>query len=125
MELGCGKYLTAVNFKGRVFVHVRQYDIAKHEVRYPTKRGICMSATRFASLVQKLGEIDKAYKEIKEEECFIDIGGKLYVMIKPGYNCVSLRHVFKKDGKLLASKFGGIALTGPEWKNLVHQAPMS
>src|SRR5215470_14161623 len=76
-----------------------------------------MTPSRYAALAHRLDAIQKIYDqvEVEGEEAFVHIGGKLYAMAKPGFKGISLRHAFKRDGKLQASRFGGIFLADGEW----------
>jgi len=73
-----------------------------------------MTTEQFVSLVSKLNEITATYYEVqesdaslesKEETTMIHISGKLYAMFSPSYKLIHVRRAFKRDGKLLPSKF--------------------
>jgi Transcriptional Coactivator p15 (PC4) len=123
-QLANNVYLVAKYFNGQRVVHIRQYDEMGGK-RYPTKTGICLSATRFASLLCELDTIDEAYKYVsgsEKQSVTVHIGGALYASVSSGFKCINLRYFWRApNNKILPTK-QGISLTIPAWNNLIKCA---
>lgn len=121
-HLGNCKFLTASKFKGKLYVHIRKFDYKDNGMRYATKQGVTMKPERFASFVDKLHDIDRKFKQIEmgeEKQVQIRVGGKLCALASKGFQCINLRYMFRKQGKELVSKYGGISLSPEQWENLI------
>jgi Transcriptional Coactivator p15 (PC4) len=128
-HLGGDVYLVANNFKDRRMVHIRQYEKKSDGKKFPTKKGVCMSPDRYASLVSNLETIQQMYDEVNGPSAInganrtVHIGGPLYASVTADYKCINLRNFFcLETGKVVPTRFG-VALTIPMWTELVKVGP--
>jgi len=107
------RLLTYSKFQGKDYVHIRVYGRTKTTPPklFPTKKGIALTPKQFVSLIYLFDYIDRIFDdsekpENKNHEPYrIHISGLVYVWITPGMRCIHLRYAYKKDGKILPSKF--------------------
>jgi|SRR6185436_15293316 len=106
------KMLTYSKFQGKDYVHIRIHG--QNETsgkRFPTKKGIALTPMQFAALISMFGHIDRNYEDLQKPENLnhepyrVHISGLVYVWITPGIRCIHVRHAYKKEGKILPSKF--------------------
>jgi Transcriptional Coactivator p15 (PC4) len=129
-HLGGDVFLVANNFNDRRMVHIRAYERKMDGTKFPTKKGVCMSPDRFASLVSNLETIQQMYDEVNGpsatngENRTVHIGGPLYASVHAEYKCINLRHYFcLETGKVVPTRFG-VALTIPMWTELMRVGPL-
>ena len=85
-------------FKGETKVHIREYTNDK----YPTLKGICLTPSRWATLVRAVAILDAALKNSadefvsvqEEEEEGIHLGGFVYAKPNRNYGTVDIRQYF-------------------------------
>ena len=118
-HLGNGKFVYVNYFKERLYVHIRVFD-----KKVPTKKGIAMMPTRFASFLQSFAGLDEAFEGVLRGDKGVDlmkhIGGGVYGVVKSGSFCVNLRRYWKPDSSTdqLSPTKQGVALNKDEWRKL-------
>ena len=103
-------------------MHIRQFDN-----NVPSKRGICLSPERFATLVYYIPDINRCVSKVRDGDKEIwnkyHLGGGIYVKIDGGFQTVNIRRYFVPKGTIeeVPTK-KGIALRINEWDRLVECA---
>ena len=122
IHLGNNKYAIVSVYNGEHYFHIRQYEVNRKTGRkYPTKQGISMKPSRFASFYSKLENIQASVKQMLEspsaEMAFkMHIGGGVYVSMDHVFNSVSIRHFFVPEGQTEAKATRyGVSLRPNEW----------
>ncbi|XP_061190802.1 uncharacterized protein LOC133198880 [Saccostrea echinata] len=92
-------FLTAVYFKDRINIHIRQFTAANNGL-IPTKKGVTFPLPRWLRFESILPDIQNHLHNRTDEEMKCHIGGGVYVSITPGYGTVDIRHFWKPDDAL-------------------------
>jgi len=120
VNLGNDRFVVVCNFGGEIKVHIREYTPRG----YPLPLGICLTPTRWASLVRvmnSLGETVSTFDthEYMKADARFHLGGGIYVSIDHNYPCVDIRKYFMPEGATTeVATRRGIALRFAEWHKL-------
>ena len=125
-ELGKGRYVAVKNFNDDIQVHFRQYERSVMWNLYPTKLGIHLSPTQFATLLHFMKPINAIVEKIRNREKYVSfkfhLGAGIYATANSEFPVVHLRRYFLPDGQTspLPTK-KGISLRLKEWEAFVTQ----
>lgn len=105
IPLGKSIYVTANEFRGELYVHIRHYDEIDTKL-VPTKKGIALTLQRWNNLKNGMKDIEEAvlsYDEAKNDVKFgLHLGGNCMVSVTRGFPCVDMRKfysVYDDEGK--------------------------
>jgi Transcriptional Coactivator p15 (PC4) len=120
LNFGVNRYLVHSIFQDSPKIHFREFE-SKNGNEYPTKKGICLSISRFASLYASLHDIAEAVKLLRAGSIVqyrLHLGGGVYVNINNDYKCVDIRRFFLPNAESgeTATKTG-IAIRLGEFEN--------
>ena len=116
--------MTAKKFNANQQVHIRQYQQFGKGGLYPTKIGITLSPSRFATLLASVNTIKSSVKKLRNKEfvdCKLHLGGGIFVKLNSQLpTVVDFRRFFLPQGEATPcpTKWG-IALRLHEWDSLV------
>lgn len=123
--IGRDRFVTVSTYKGNLNVNVRVHKLdPQTKYWYPTKEGITLTSSRFASLCQEIAEIENQLSAIEGEDgadYSCHIGGGVFVTVEGLNPIVELRsywrHKNNKQGIPRRTE-RGIALSLSEWEDL-------
>ena len=116
--------MTVNKFNGNLQVHIRQYKQFGKGALYPTKIGITLSPSRFATLLAFADTIKSSVEKLRNREfvnCKLHLGGGIFVKLNSQFpTIVDFRRFFLPQGETTPcpTKWG-IALRLHEWDSLV------
>ena len=120
---GNQRFAVVCVFNGETKVHIREYT----DEKYPTLKGICLTPSRWTTLVHAVTILDAALKNSvdecvsvqQEEEEGIHLGGFVYAKPNCNYGTVDIRQYFLPSGaaKEIPTK-RGITIRRFEWATL-------
>ena len=126
-QLNANRFVVVTRFNGQLYVHIRQYKVdAKTIKSYPTKIGVSLNPSRYATLMMNANEISQALDNVRKPEPMCveykrHLGGGIYVTVTTGVECVDFRRYFvPEDTKEPIPTRNGIALKHGEWRKLIH-----
>jgi Transcriptional Coactivator p15 (PC4) len=124
LQFASNRFLVHSIFRDVDKIHIREYE-SKNGEDYPTRKGICLSASRFSSLHAMLPEVMEAVKRMRAGEATSlknHIGGGVFVTISHGYRCVNIRRFWRPSGELFeVATRNGIAIRLGEFDAFVQR----
>ena len=122
LQFGEKRFLTYSSFMDTDKIHIREY-YSLNGKSYPSKRGICLSASRFSTLYNTLPEIIASVELLlqkKPVKMNAHIGGGVYATVSSDYQCVDIRRFWKPEGetKECATR-NGLAIRLDEFEKFV------
>jgi len=95
--LGNGRFAVVCVFSGETKVHVREYI----DEKYPTKKGICLSPSRWAALLGTAFTLDEILSNRSDlrDDYRVHLGGFVYVKASKEYGTIDIRQYFIPDGQ--------------------------
>jgi len=116
-ELGRSIFLTASQFEGKVYVHIRKYSV-QEEQKYPTKAGAGLSLIRWKTFENIFPNIRNSL-DLNEDEYKAHIGGNWYVTVSPEFSNVDIRQFWLPPGEneVVATR-KGISISKSEFRKL-------
>ena len=114
-------------FKGKLYVHIREYSYED----FPTNKGICLTPSRWATLVKRVDILEDDFKKSWEDEPGMSIqdegehlGGNVYAKASSEYKTMDIRNYWIPEGVIrLMPTRKGIRLRNFEWRSLVSKIP--
>jgi len=99
-ELGQDCFVVVSPCKGGVEVHIKEYA----QSGSPTKKGICLSPSLWATLIRSMSSLSEAVLAFTKHlyvptDCKYHIGGGVYATIDHNYPCVNIREYFVPDSQ--------------------------
>ena len=95
--------MTAKKFNGNLQVHIRQYKQFGKGTLYPTKIGITLSPSRFATLLAFADTIKSSVEKLRNKEfvnCKLHLGGGIFVKLNSQFpTIVDFRRFFLPQGE--------------------------
>jgi len=124
--LGNDRFVVVDVFNGNVQVHIRQYEKDDKGKLFPTKSGICLTATRFAALIYCADLVKPLLEKIRNKENGISIrlhlGGGIFLSANSDFSAVNVRRYFVPEGQTVPYPTKkGLALRFSEWNILVEK----
>ncbi|KAK9795239.1 hypothetical protein WJX73_010207 [Symbiochloris irregularis] len=120
IDLGNSKRVDVSDFRGNIFVSVREWYKKKDEDKLmPGQKGISLhAADQFSKIVDKAEDITKALAD-EDETYELQLSAKRKVTISKytGKPTVNIREYYEKEGEQLPGK-KGIMLTAQLWNKL-------
>src|SRR6188508_2125412 len=115
--------MTVKNFKGSLYIHIRQYKRYGSDRLYPTKIGINLSPTRFITLLSFIDTIKSNAEKLRKREsvkCKLHLGGGIFVSLNSEFpTTIDFRRFFLPEGEMTPRPTKkGIALRLNEWDSL-------
>jgi Transcriptional Coactivator p15 (PC4) len=124
LKFGCNRFLVHSIFQDSPKIHIREYE-SKSGREYPTKKGICMSVSRLATLYSALPDIEEAVKLLRAGSHIqfkTHLGGGIYVSVNSDFKCVDIRRFFvpNEDSSETATRTG-LAIRLGEFDNFLRR----
>jgi len=111
--LGNNRFVVVFLFNNNLKVHIREYEDAS----YPTKKGICLSPSRWAMLLRVMPSLDEEVSSgTFQDDYRTHLGGNVYARANGENGTVDIRQYFVPAGALkeIPTK-KGITLRRFEW----------
>ena len=120
-HLGNKRYVVVCLFKGDLKVHIRQYSIAG----YPTTKGICLTSSRWATLMTRINAIEGVFKRwLLRKSNVLDtsehLGGNVCVTACDMRMTVNIHEYSTNNSTDVKARKMGINLRICEWRNLTR-----
>lgn len=123
-HLGDERYVVAKPYKGKMQVHIRQFEIGDRG-RYPTTRGVALNLEKWKKLEEVyVKDIDYIVENFRHGEektlnCKIHLGSNIYITVKHPIARVDIRCWWlPQDRDEVVPTKKGISLTFAQWDNL-------
>ena len=119
-DLGNLRFLSVEEFKGQIYVHIRQFEENPVSTKlYPTQKGCAVTPIPFANLLKIVPDIDERIVELRtpnsrEFKYSVHLGEATFCTMESGYHCINLRTYYSRDNRLMATR-KGISLRLDEW----------
>ena len=112
-DLGNNRFVVINEFGGLMRIHIREYSATN----YPTKKGICLTTSRWAMLQRFMTSLDDSHEPFAHH-----LGGFVYANSNAEFDTVDIRAHFIPAGtfKLFPTR-RGITLRRWEWGQLKKQ----
>ncbi|CAC5359491.1 unnamed protein product [Mytilus coruscus] len=117
-------YVAAKEYRGQIYIHIRNYTKRDDQQRIPTKQGVGLTFSRWLILESKRDEVDKLFKQslngkLEQEEWMLHLGGGIQITISEKFPTVDIRQFWqpKASDKARATK-RGISLNKFKWERL-------
>jgi Transcriptional Coactivator p15 (PC4) len=110
--LGNLRFAVICVLNGQIKLHIREYA----EAGYPTKKGICLTPSRWASLIRAVPALDETIDTREGGDYRVHLGGFVYATAISEYGTVGIRQYFIPEGAIdeVPTK-KGITLRRFEW----------
>lgn len=123
LHLGNELYVVAKDFRGKILVHIREYQKNSAGKTYPTKRGLAIDLEKWKKITDwHTDTIDNAiqdYKDGKPVDVMVHLGRNIYLSLKSGYSLIHVRRWFlPEDAENVMPTRAGITLTFEQWGKL-------
>ena len=120
-HLGNKRYVMVCLFKGDLKIHIRQYSIAG----YPTTKGICLTSSRWATLMTRINAIERVFKRwLLRKSNVLDtsehLGGNVCVTACDMRMTVNIHEYSTNNSTDVKARKTGIKLRLCEWRNLTR-----
>lgn len=122
VELSSSRRADVSNFKGQLYVNIREY-YEKDGQKLPGKKGISLPRDQFAKLRQAAADLDAALKA-RDLSFELQLSNKRKATISnfKGRHMINIREYYEKDGSLLPGQ-KGISLPEDQWAKLLAGLP--
>jgi len=121
-DLGGNKRVTVSEWKGRTFVHLREYYEREGEMR-PSAKGVALGAEQWAALSGAAADVSRA-ADLRDVTWSRELGGNKRVSLSQykSSHYVNVREYYERGGEMLPGK-KGLNLTLEQWSQLERLLP--
>lgn len=128
--IGNDCHVSAQNYEGNMYIHIRYFDTTPRGKPYPSKKGIALTLEKWKKLTEDcIGDIDKALDDLKQEDANVSykehLGHNVHVTVDQEYGFVDIRKWWLPEkAEMIVATRKGISLTVAMWKELKKTIPV-